>query len=426
MLDNATILTSACLGTLWQGIVIEGNENQIQTNQHQGMLEIKNGAIIENAVRPVIVNSGGILKATNATFRNNLQSVYFYPYINNTPPYTDNISSFTQCTFYIDNNNFFTPNLRPDAFVRLNGVRGVTFKGTSFENKITVGKYGIWAIDAGFKVINECTYNFGPLTGLDCDCPENYTTPCVFKSLDYGIYATNSGLAPYSIFIDQCKFIDNNKSVEINSFDNFRLTRNSFSGIKEFGLKSNNSSGYRIEENGFSGFLEPTVGIIINNSGMAENQIYKNSFSKCGKGISAESINASSNYVTGLRFLCNYFVKGKIDISVESNATIRTIQGDFPRGADNGFNMTTLSSLVINNTHPIVYYHSPGASFTPKSPVHTGNLTINGTAIASQCNSTFCKLQPRDGDSGSYIKPPEQDDIDFYQNLHLPKPAAGI
>ena len=49
VVDGGT-LTSACSGEMWQGIEIVGDRNKRQLPQWQGSVELKNGAVIENAV----------------------------------------------------------------------------------------------------------------------------------------------------------------------------------------------------------------------------------------------------------------------------------------------------------------------------------------------------------------------------------------
>jgi hypothetical protein len=48
ILDGGT-LTNACPDKLWHGILVSGNKYLPQPPQNQGVLELKNGAVIENA-----------------------------------------------------------------------------------------------------------------------------------------------------------------------------------------------------------------------------------------------------------------------------------------------------------------------------------------------------------------------------------------
>ena len=82
----------------WNGIQVWGNTNYSQYCQagsscYQGKLELKNNAIIENAIIAVDLwepenwsSTGGIVYADDVTFRNNAKSVHALHY-NNFNPY---------------------------------------------------------------------------------------------------------------------------------------------------------------------------------------------------------------------------------------------------------------------------------------------------------------------------------------------------
>ena len=86
LIINGGILTASCDNKMWQGIVVLGNSDYPQTGTQQGTVELKNGATIEHALCAIAVHdkatngfvvniSGGIVKANNAFFYNNLQSL---------------------------------------------------------------------------------------------------------------------------------------------------------------------------------------------------------------------------------------------------------------------------------------------------------------------------------------------------------------
>jgi hypothetical protein len=114
-------LLSLCDGVQWEGIQVWGNRNkhQLKENGHywQGIAELKNNAIIENAKiainlwNPTAVDStntsGGIVFASNTRFINNAKAVSFKPYENKFqhpqhPEQTvvrDNVSFFYRLSF---------------------------------------------------------------------------------------------------------------------------------------------------------------------------------------------------------------------------------------------------------------------------------------------------------------------------------------
>ena len=113
VVDGGT-LTSACSGEMWQGIEVAGDRTKRQLPQYQGKVELRNGARIENALCGIrtglrwdtlnFATTGGIVYATDATFRNNRRSIDINSYAYTAP--SGNIAGyealFTRCTFEID------------------------------------------------------------------------------------------------------------------------------------------------------------------------------------------------------------------------------------------------------------------------------------------------------------------------------------
>ncbi|MCR4825800.1 MAG: peptidase M4 family protein, partial [Bacteroidales bacterium] len=169
VVDGGT-LTSACPGELWQGIEVVGDRTKRQIPQWQGTVELKNGAVIENArcgIRTGLGEdnwhtTGGIIKADSSFFINNRRAVAFLSYTNHSPAgtITDNQSSFSRCVFTVDNNNLFSQN--NTAFldhVTMWEVRGVKFLGCTFSNQTSERhqrRHAIYADDAGFKIDTYC------------------------------------------------------------------------------------------------------------------------------------------------------------------------------------------------------------------------------------------------------------------------------
>ncbi|MDR2927183.1 MAG: hypothetical protein LBV41_03110, partial [Cytophagaceae bacterium] len=402
LIVNGAKLTGIYSDKLWQGIVVKGTANTYQNEQTQGSVILTN-ATIENAIIAIDAASGnptngngGIIKATGTAFINNVQAINYDSYENhNGTTISDNVGTFTQCTFSIKSNNCFSINGKYfNQHVKLNKVRGIKFIGCRFENLESHGGKGIFAQDAGFKVREYCSGGYTMAT-IDCRCPEKYKTPSVFKNLKYGIQSGNAG-NPYDILIDQSEFTNNTYGISIKSSNNYQVTRNKFANIASLltnifglGLESLSSSGYKIEENYFS----TGVGILIGGSGAAENRIYKNSFNKNDRAIQAVGANAHANLATGLQFLCNSFKDNTKDIYVLAPYSIKGMQGRTDAGADNSFYSTLQSSLSVNNTHSIFYYCSQGSNLTPCNP--SSNVIIS-TADANKCASTFCAWMAAD------------------------------
>ena len=108
VVDGGTI-TSAGAGEMWQGIEVVGDRTKHQEPQYQGVVDLRNGAVIENAVTAIRTGieddnwytTGGIIMADDAIFRNNQRAIEFLSY-NDTISASnilDNCSYFTRCTY---------------------------------------------------------------------------------------------------------------------------------------------------------------------------------------------------------------------------------------------------------------------------------------------------------------------------------------
>ena len=164
------ILKNSCIENTWRGIVVEGNSTQSQmgNNLNQGIVYLNN-AIIENAICGIKVGdqsdlskSGGIVYATNTTFKNCKNAVLFAPYrnMNNNVEFA-NRSKFTGCNFIVD--SLYTLGIFFDTHVKLLGVNGISFKGCSFNAETYLNLSGngyacsgISALNSGFSVNPKC------------------------------------------------------------------------------------------------------------------------------------------------------------------------------------------------------------------------------------------------------------------------------
>lgn len=386
---NGATLTNATYNKLWQGIVVLGDPDQPQYPEYQGSVTLKNAAVVEHALCAISAApdnaGGGIITATDAAFQNNVCAVEYRPYVYydfNTGLFHNNVGKFTRCNFSIDNQNLFAANGKFfSQHVKMSGVREIKFVGCEFENKTGVSGKGIFALAAGFKILHDCDKNAPAQSGDDCECPKAYRTPTSFENFNYGVHYYNIG-DPQSVFIDQSEFKSNTRAVQLESTDNYRLTRSDFYDISSYGLLSFSSSGYRIEENTFSvprSSLNPLTnpwGIYMSNSGNANNAIYRNSFINLQRGIVINSSNSNSpsdgsgsairdtdpgpliEAPRGLQINCNDFNDNNISIYLSSGSTIHSVQGNLLKGADNAFSGAQDHSIYMNNMQKITYFHS--------------------------------------------------------------------
>jgi hypothetical protein len=424
LIDGGT-LTALCSDSLWNGIVVLGNQNQPQLPIHQGTVELINGAVIEHALcgikvgneRSSRVGGGGIIYADNATFRNNLVAIEYRPYENMSDKISqgntvlDNVGKFKNCTFKFSGGNRFAANGKTFLnHVRMWEVRGITFEACYFleEDLISMKlpapvNYGINTMDAGFKVINYCKPG-GAGSGIDCPCLSNYSTPSRFFELITGINSINTGTL-YYIHIDQSRFRNIGTGVRINGQNDYRLTRNEFISTGT-GLNSDNSSGYMIWGNNFYPFSGAFgTGISMNNSGGASNRIFDNDFTSLNTGIFIQGINGPdpNGYVynptlNGLQITQNTFTNNGYDMYIYQNATMRQHQGGQSSGANNKFINTGSSSIYssnLQNAQSITYYHSSGNNLIPYLP--TSNITIIGNALTPSVPYNPCDYGVKSG-----------------------------
>ena len=414
LIVNGGTITNACEGEMWQGIIVEGNANIRQAALAQGSVILTN-ATIENArdaictrkadSDPYLEHTGGIVQATNTLFRNNRRSVEFLSYENHTTggAVMDNVSHFARCTFTVDNDNLFAANdVTFKNHVTMWHVRGVKFNGCTFRNE--TGSHSgkaIYTIGAGFTARRVC-----PMPTLEpCVC-NNYGTDtvrrCLFVGFDTAVHATNTE-GSYLVTLDNCDFANNRTGVTLNAADNAQVSFCDFdlsSHVSLRGLSLNSSTGYTVEDNGFhkqSG-NHTVYGILVSESGTAENVIRKNEFSGLSYGCSIQGINAALTRVAipGLQFECNSFTNCSYDIRANA-AQIRGEQGSAPKGSDNNFVGTTYSSISLSNTNRITYYYSNSpTTHVPYSP--SSGVASIGSATANSCTSTLCgdiPLYPR-------------------------------
>ncbi|MDY6326163.1 MAG: hypothetical protein SPL47_02475, partial [Bacteroidales bacterium] len=253
IVDGGT-LTSACASEMWQGIEVVGNPTKRQEAKYQGYVDLKNGAVVENALCAIYTgiqgdngaNSGGIVKAVNTTFRNNARGVNILPYAYILPGggVRGNIANFSYCNFIIDNdNNFSQNNTCFTEHVRLNDVSSVEFYSCSFSNELLYDfaktYRAIYAEDAGFIISKGCPDG---LVFEDCVCPESFTPCNTFTGFNRAIEANTTG-NQYEIRIDQSKFWRNGTGIRINGNNFVTVTRDSFDLTQGYGSRLGNRTG---------------------------------------------------------------------------------------------------------------------------------------------------------------------------------------
>ncbi len=416
IIDGATI-TNGC-GTQWHGIFLDGDPNLPQLPfSNQGVCILRNDAVIENSENGVANywnSSGGVILASNTTFRNNRRSAAFLQYQGyNTGgfPRADR-SSFTNCLFTATDDY---PTNAPsfDYHVTMWAVDRIRFKGCQFKNLQSNpvnnlrGK-GIYSLDASHMVESYCD-------PLNVNCTP---VPSDFTQLDNAVEGLGyNGVS--SVSVDQATFNKNAIGISLDGLDAPSITRNLFTvgyanpliNTYSIGTALFNNPYLRVEENTYLGIdVAPNLGakgLWISNTGGNDNIVYKNIFNGLGYANIAQGYNENYSkfggitYRHGLRYLCNTQNINQNDIVVTpatwpSPHGIHPIQAELSNltgtgiaieAAGNTFSHT-LGGFDIDNTgsSQMWYYHT-GGNTEPIS--FTSNVTLNGTLGAPACISNL-------------------------------------
>ena len=419
---NAKVSCDDNEGDYWQGIQVYGTTNQhqfpVNNPTYQGMLELKNGSIIEYASKAATNRKdgswsqiGGVIKSTNSKFRNNRRDVEFMIYQNFHPTNSninrDNTSSFTD-TEFLSNDNFIEGSPQ-QPHVSLWKVQGINFKNCHFANNLTTNKTlsdapreGITALDASFKVLPRCD---SPPLPQGSSCPSNLLLRSSFTGLEFAVQIAGAGISD-AVTITQTDFTNNVWGVYVDEFDNVNINRNDFiignggySSSLTFGngIKLDNSTGFIVEENSVLNTLTAgkTSGIVVNNSGSADNQVYKNTLNNLFAGTQADRINRKLDLHlnTGLQFLCNDYVQNITAITVNYASPgngIRYYQGEFNPKTSAGNTFLLNNMDIVNNTASHFNYYHFGGNTQPNDPNGvSGPVEVILADFSNACPTSF-------------------------------------
>lgn len=414
LIVNGATLFNSCTNSQWQGIQVWGNKNASQLpdangNYQQGYLELNN-ATIENALCAVdlwkpgdYLKTGGILKATNSTFRNNTRSIHANHYKNINPNNGSEMAYFgrvNNCVFeitnaYISDQTFY-------KHVDLADIKGFSFSGSDFTLTPNVAgvsdwNQGIAAYSAGFSVQATCTSPAIPCSTYD---------KCKFTGFRYGIFAKDAQFSVNTFTVNRAEFENNIYGINVLDIKNetilnsdFKVGYNSTPGcpaVSGYGIYLDNSTGFAIEENTFTKMPNAPVanytGIHVNNS-QGVNDIYKNSFSNLSFGNSAYWTNWTGSTLTGLEYLCNTNQSNWADFYVPLNQknenNIQSFQGSYLLSAGNIFSQTDNTWHFYNGGGSGVTYHYIGSS--PLEPIQTKlfNVAKSTSNASNQCPSHY-------------------------------------
>lgn len=408
-------LTNSCPGEMWQGIEVWGNSSthqfEVSGSYGQGYLELKNGAVIENAVsavelwRPRYYNtSGGIIHATDATFRNNGKSVQALCYSNFVPGTNDPASYngfFKNCTFVIDSG--YLGAVTFTNHVSLTQVKGMEFLGSAFSVNRSVSGVsshcnGIMANQASIVVDSYCTEeNTTP-------CPENNLVRSSFSGFYSGVYATYNNNGIRNFVVCNSDFYNNERGIYTLNANHSAVFSNNFivgDNVSEcaFGIYADHATDYYIESNTFGSMPNTnckTFGIAVVNS-CSSSEIHRNQFggltcANVAVGQNFQNSNGSSSLNSGLTYSCNDNTSGsanKIDFCVVDDSGmaysgIQQAQGSMALPAGNTFGGSEYH-FHNDGDFAINYYYNQNQSDEIPNASKVYNVTLQGTNNTNSC-----------------------------------------
>lgn len=421
-------ITSNC-GDFWKGIEVEGNHNLSQTMANQGYLLTMNGAVIENA--KIAVNlwghgswstTGGMVNAYNTTFRNNWKSFEFMPYHDFYSgslehPYRARI---WDCDFEWTNDYETIGNLNINPAITLYDVNGVDIRGCNFhDQRDYVTKYqeratGILSLDATYKVLGKKVITSGP-TPEEYDDDGSHYIPGVFTDMHKGVFAMNSN-SQANVTVDQMKFVNSRIGIELSAVDNAMLTRNMFEFTtnhvaeipKMNQIIMDKSSGFQVEGNVFKNSdNQATVdGVIVTNSGLQENEIFKNKYqgvyaSNIAFGVNTNDESTDDDNPDGLQWKCNDYSSRRADqLFISASAVpgdqngvrlIQGVEGLRPTGnkLTQGYNVSNGDAQFRSNDPDELTYHFYSGYPNEELTEYIGLLTPEPVTDENTCPSSF-------------------------------------
>lgn len=355
IVDGGTI-ASVYSEAMWKGIIVEGNASVAHNYSTHGSIELKNRALIENAIKAIESINGGIVRTEMSTIKNCEYGIYLDSY-----DYAHYYTSIKTSTFVTD--KIFAPyTLYPKAHIYMNRVSGISINGNTFKNTLGTGYHLIfpdntsWAsvpyytsmLGMGIKSVNS-SYTVTSIYGID-GMLAIIGAVNTFENLYYAIHASGQKNTIIGIYYNN--FINNFKGIYLRETSGARMLFNNIktSNSKPFfdkllfpfdGTPSedvsyaayiNTSTGYVFEENKLS---HGNVGLYVFNTGNATgHKIYRNTIdttTTAGIIIVGKNSNYTQNVIgadgsTGLEILCNKYNGTTNAISV-LNGNMRKIQG---------------------------------------------------------------------------------------------------
>lgn len=404
LIIDGGIITCAWDEGMWQGIEVWGDRTKTQTTANQGYLIMQNGAIIENAKVGVTLQkqgegwwfNGGVIQATNSTFKNNRFCVGFMSY--HRPTGLDiNLSYLKNCTFVCDaplKDPIYTDSdgrrLGTKDFVSLWDVSRVNFLGNTF---INAGTFDADIRGKAFISV-EASYNIEPLvSGTTIDKNEFINLTDGVQSLTLVGSAVKNVRVINSVFDNVYHGITGNivfSSITGNTFNNIPAGQ---LGLDAWGIYMDGAKGFTISGNNvFNSSASNNYGVIVKYSAGFGGTVKDNTFNGLAFGTQTEQNNPL------LSISCNAYNNNQKAWSINPLSTSSTFanQGtgciaSTQVRAGNLFSGNTcdIKSYLIANWK----YYGWGSPTATIPQCVTGNVTLNN-CIGTGSDPTTCVQTP--------------------------------
>lgn len=411
----------------WRGIEVWGNATQSQAEGiggyllHQGLIEIINGGIIENAETGVYLGkpgdptkAGGVIRIEGTAaeppgvIRNCRTGVKFDPY---TALSTSGLSALNNRSSLVQGRFEWTEDFdnihgdnNPIAHADLDGVR-VSFKGCAFEH---TGQYPQYSSELGYGIRAHNSTVWVTNAGA---------TPNVFTGLDHGVHATASSTSPRLTVIG-AQFNSNVCGVYAEGLRFPFIRNNTFSyGDREVtldnideqywqqrhrGIFLTHCNALRVLDNTFNGVSEPvavTEGIVIGYTTYASENVRSNTISGIdrayvGEGVSA---NITAPAAIGLQYLCN--INNGNEWNIWSRQALGAAPAELPQHTirlnqgwqnvpalnylDNGANSAL--DIRVSTQSLITYWHVDAPNYAPTTVQGLVAPTLSGPQVLYGC-----------------------------------------
>ncbi|MBK8297857.1 MAG: T9SS type A sorting domain-containing protein [Saprospiraceae bacterium] len=375
----------------WYGI-----EMQLSTTSSYPKLYCTNGTIefSEMGIHNDSSRAAGNLfvNISNGTFRNNKHSIHILrgPYIGATPIFIN------KTRFYIDNSfplsYYYTQVKIDNSKINFDSCK---FDNPSTKHPLDSNSYCIKAMGATLEI--------------------QRTT---FKDSLYGVQVL-SAISPVTVNLTKSKF--SNMFVGVNTtagVNNYSITKDTFDTSWKYGILSTGCTGYNINNNLFnnSGFYNNSVGILMQESGTAENYIQKNVFSYLKYGDIAQGLNGDDNF--GLQYRCNtHFNSISKDFLFQGK--VSGFQGSRLNAAGNTSDGYVSFDLTSPDVSKINYYYR---DISGERPTSTPSSKMN-KVITDTLN---CKLIGKPDSANHFqVYTPFKDTVIIRQDLYVDSIDGG-